>query len=112
MHEMRDEWPWLFHQSPPTVRLFHRGRWREFGRAVWEAAKPGVVLQYRERSCPASDHLYVHADGTWAIDHRDQANPDPPYNRPLEHLVRDVEGGGALLALAAAVVFVGILSLG
>ncbi|MBZ0235614.1 MAG: hypothetical protein K8M05_25010 [Deltaproteobacteria bacterium] len=104
MHEYREEWPHLFHQSPASVTLFVRGAWRTFDRAVWQAAKPGIVLQYRERSCPASDHLYVYADGTWAIDHRDQANPDPPCNRPLEHLARDVEGGGVLLVAAAVLI--------
>jgi hypothetical protein len=82
--------------SPPV-----RGRWRSSGypesvtvdgrmyrKAQWKWPKPGVVAQYREAVRDNSHHLYVLADGTYVINHYDEANPDQ--GLAFEHLVRDV----------------------
>ena len=99
MHRAHLSWPFSLAHSPDDVVVFHAGRRRRFRRAVYQWSKAGVALQYREVACPASWHLYVHAKGTYVVDHVDRANPDPPCNRPVEHLVRDVPGGGVVAVL-------------
>jgi hypothetical protein len=87
---------WSLSSFPELVTLLGR----TFRRATWAAPRPDVVAQYREDVDHNSMHLLVHGDGTWIIDHTDDANPD--HGLVLEHTFRDVAqttvGGLALVA--------------
>jgi hypothetical protein len=90
---------WTFRGFPPAVSLLGR----PFTRAKWQAPRAGVVAQYREDVDRYSLHLYVLEDGTWIIDHSDDANPDR--GLVLEHTFRDViHTPVGALALVAVVV--------
>lgn len=78
-----------------------RGRWsapgfpaevtmagRLFRKANWQWPYTGVVAQYREAIPVNSRHLLVLDDGSFIIDHYDEANPDS--GAAFEHLVKDV----------------------
>ena len=97
-------WPHCLNHSPTEVTVFHEGRYRVFRRAFFAWPQRSIALQYREVSCPESWHLYVFDNCTYRVDHRDQANPDPPCGRGVEHFVKDVPNAGAWAALAVLVV--------
>lgn len=75
---------WTAPGFPKSVTL----RGRVFKRAQWKFPKTGVVAQYREAVPVNSHHLLVLGDGTFIIDHYDEANPDA--GRAIEHLIKDV----------------------
>jgi len=75
---------WSFEGLPQAVQVAGR----QFRRTESGTPKPGVIGQYREDKSTNSTHLYVHADGRWAITHLDEFNPDK--GRVLEHFVTDV----------------------
>lgn len=76
---------WTFQGYPETVSLLGR----VFKRSKkWAAPYHLVVAQYREDVDHHSMHLLVKADGTWLIEHTDDANPER--GLVLEHTVRDV----------------------
>lgn len=95
---------WLLHK--PDGSLFFPSvvtvDGRRFVRSdTWAAPLPGVAKQYREDVDRNSMHLEVRNDGTWEIDHIDEANPE--HGLVLEHAVRDVIQtplGAALLTVA------------
>jgi hypothetical protein len=76
---------WTFPGFPKRVELGGR----TFVRSDhWAAPLPGVAKQYREDVARQAMHLYVLDDGTWKIDHIDEANPEK--GLVLEHAFRDV----------------------
>lgn len=76
---------WTFQGFPETVLIAGR----TFKRSTkWAAPLRLVVAQYREDVDRNSMHLLVKADGTWAIEHTDDANPER--GLVLEHTLRDV----------------------
>jgi hypothetical protein len=75
---------WTSRSFPETVTLGGR----VFQKAVWQWPRPGVVAQYRENVPESSRHLFVLQDGTFVIDHVDEANPD--IGNPLAHFMNDV----------------------
>lgn len=83
---------------------------RTFKRCVtWCAPYRLVVAQYREDVDHNSMHLFVKADGTWIIEHTDDANPER--GLVLEHAVRDViqtPVGAVLLAFGVVLVSAGV----
>jgi hypothetical protein len=76
--------PWTFDGFPQSVNVDGRA----FVKATWAAPYPGVQAQYRENVDYHSMHLEVLDDGTWKIDHTDDANPDRGH--VLEHAIQDV----------------------
>lgn len=85
---------------PPHVSIGGR----DFTRSTtWAAPYPGVVAQYREDRDREAMHLMVQSDGTWFVDHVDEANPER--GLVLEHAYRDVihTWWGALLLTGAVV---------
>lgn len=97
---------WTAHGFPDTVVLLGR----TFKRSQkWAAPYRLVVAQYREDVDHHSMHLLVRADGTWIIEHTDDANPER--GLVLEHAVRDViqtPGGALLLTLGVVAVSAGL----
>lgn len=103
---------WLIHEQngalffPDVTNLLGR----VFKRSTkWAAPYAGVVAQYREDVDRHAMHLMVSADGTWTIDHIDDANPER--GLVLEHTFRDVvqtPWGAALLAAGVLGVSVGL----
>jgi hypothetical protein len=91
--------PWPFQGLPPVVSLgsqtFMRAR-------VASPFYSGVVGQYREAVPWNSQHMMVYGNGTFVIDHVDEANPDAGHL--VAHALLDVnEGvavGAALFGLA------------
>lgn len=76
---------WAFNGFPDTVLI----NGRTFKRSTkWAAPYHLVVAQYREDVDHDSMHLMVKADGTWIIEHTDDANPER--GLVLEHTLRDV----------------------
>jgi hypothetical protein len=76
---------WAFPDFPKRVELGGR----TFVRSdTWAAPLSGVARQYREDVERQAMHLYVLTDGTWKIDHIDEANPEK--GLVLEHAFRDV----------------------
>lgn len=76
---------WPFDYFPETVEL---NGTRTFRKITW--AWPfysGVVEQYRETIDYDAMHLKVYRDGSFVIDHVDEANPSA---HPFEHAVLDV----------------------
>lgn len=76
---------------------------------TWAAPYSGVVAQYREDVDRKAMHLMVHSDGTWIVDHVDEANPER--GLVLEHTLKDVihtPWGAALLALGVVGLVAGI----
>lgn len=64
---------WAFPDFPKRVELGGR----TFVRSdTWAARLSGVARQYREDVARHAMHLYVLDDGTWKIDHVDEANPE------------------------------------
>jgi hypothetical protein len=91
---------WSFPDFPDSVVL----NGRTFKRSTkWAAPYHLVVAQYREDVDHNSLHLMVKADGTWSIDHTDDANPER--GLVLEHTFRDVIQTplGAVLFTAAVI---------
>lgn len=103
---------WLVHDQsgalffPPAANLLGR----VFKRSTkWAAPYAGVAAQYREDVDRRAMHLMVHTDGTWVIDHVDEANPER--GLVLEHTFRDVvqtPWGAALLVAGVLGVSVGL----
>ncbi len=96
---------WALASFPELVTLLGR----TFRRASWAAPRPDVVAQYREDIDHQSMHLLVHGDGSWVIDHTDDANPD--HGLVLEHTFRDVAQttvGGLALVVGLFAVTVGL----
>lgn len=85
---------------PPRITIGPRSFTRS---TKWAASYPGVVAQYREDLDRNAMHLMVHDDGTWSIDHVDEANPER--GLVLEHAYRDVihTWWGALLLTGGVV---------
>lgn len=85
---------WQFEGFPRAIRIngtrFTRSR-------VWTWPYAGVVAQYREAQPTCAAHLQVLEDGTWRIDHLDEANPDQ--GRVVEHFVEDTTPGKVLKPL-------------
>ena len=79
---------------------------RTFRKAVLKEQKPNVVEQYREHVAKHSFHLYVMADGSWTIDHRDEVNPDiGGAAAAVEHFVVDHPLGQALAVCGVCILF-------
>ena len=80
---LRGKWP--LKDFPDRVvilgRVFKRSK-------TWAAPYHLVVAQYREDVDRDSMHLMVKADGSWLIEHTDDANPER--GLVLEHTFRDV----------------------
>lgn len=97
---------WSFQGFPDTVMILGR----TFKRSKkWAAPQHLVVAQYREDVDHNSMHLLVKADGTWIIEHTDDANPER--GLVLEHTLRDViqtPVGAVLLSLAVVAVSAGL----
>ena len=95
---LRGTWP--FNGFPDSVvisgRTFKRSK-------KWAAPYHLVVAQYREDVDHDSMHLMVKADGTWIIEHTDDANPER--GLVLDHTLRDViqTPVGAVLFTSAVV---------
>lgn len=79
---IRGRWPGP--DFPDTVTMSGR----LFRKAGWKWPYTGVVAQYREAIPVNSRHLLVLDDGTFIIDHYDEANPDS--DAAFKHLVKDV----------------------
>ena len=97
---------WTFDGFPLRVVLLGRSFVRS---DKWSAPRDKVLRQYREDVPRNSMHLLVHDDGTWSIDHVDDANPE--LGLVLEHALRDVVQtplGSMLLAAAVVGVSAGI----
>lgn len=94
---------WPFSDYPERVDLLGKSFTRS---RKWAFPYAGVVAQYREDVDRHSMHLMVLADGSFEVDHVDDANPERGH--VLEHALKDVSNttGGALVILAggAAVV--------
>lgn len=58
-----------------------------FQRATWASPFEGAVAQYREVVEYDAMHLLIYRNGTFVIDHLDEANPDQGH--VLEHAVLD-----------------------
>jgi hypothetical protein len=96
---------WTPQGFPPSVVLLGR----TFKRAVWAAPRRLVVAQYREDVDRDSMHLLVRADGSWIVEHTDDANPDR--GLLLEHTFRDAiqtPVGAAIFSVGVVAVSVGI----
>ena len=91
---------WPFQGFPRQITLGEPdGSTHTFAIAQW--ASPfysGVVQQYRETVPTNAQHLMIFRDGSFLIDHVDEANPDQ--GLVLQHAVLDV---GAPLAAGLAV---------
>lgn len=101
---LRGAWP--FADYPARVELGGRSFVRS---DTWAVPLQHVVRQYREDRDRDSMHLYVRDDGTWEIDHIDEANPER--GLVLEHAFRDVvhtNWGAALLVVGVVGVSVGL----
>jgi hypothetical protein len=75
----------------------------------WSAPLPGVAKQYREDRDRNALHLYVLTNGTWKIDHVDEANPER--GLVFEHAIKDVSQtwwGAALFATGAVMLSAGL----
>lgn len=101
---LRGRWPVVSEAGgldfPPSIELAGRA----FERSdTWAAPYAGVVAQYREARDRDAMHMLVHDDGTWSIDHIDEANPER--GLALEHAYRDVihTWWGALLLTGTVV---------
>lgn len=97
---------WTFEGFPERVELGGRSFVRS---DRWAAPLPGVAKQYREDVARQAMHLYALDDGTWKIDHIDEANPDK--GLVLEHALKDVIHtwwGAALLIGGSLAVSAGI----
>lgn len=98
---------WTFQGFPDSVvingRVFKHSK-------KWAAPYHLVVAQYREDVDHDSMHLMVKADGTWIIEHTDDANPER--GLVLEHTFRDVIQTplGAALFTASCVAVAAALS--
>lgn len=92
-------WPWSHY---PDVITWER---RELRKAKLKQPYEGVVEQYRETVETDSHHLKVKDDGTWVVDHTDDANPD--MDRVAEHFFRDVPLGQGIVVVGVAALFVG-----
>lgn len=92
--------PWPFADFPQHVQLSGRSFTRS---DKWAAPLPHVRKQYREDVDRNSMHLNVLDDGSWEIDHIDEANPER--GLVLEHTFRDVihTGWGAALLTVGVV---------
>jgi hypothetical protein len=92
---LRGAWP--FADYPEHVQIIGRN----FRRSdTWAMPMPHVAKQYREDVDRQSMHLEVLDDGTWEINHIDEANPER--GLVLEHTVKDViqtPWGAALLTV-------------
>lgn len=101
-------WPWP--DNYPELIFFED---RRFCLASWAWPYSGVAAQYREDRPENSAHLLVLSDGTYRIDHLDEANPD--HGRVGQHFFRDTPFGKALstgygqFALGALGGFVAVL---
>jgi hypothetical protein len=97
---------WTFNGHPDTITLL--GHTFKLS-TKWAAPRRFVVAQYREDVPHNSLHLMVKSDGTWSIDHTDDANPEQ--GLVLEHAVLDVVQtpvGALLLTAAVAAVSAGV----
>lgn len=91
---------WPFGSYPDVVSVGGA----TFRRAVW--AWPfysGVVAQYRQDVATNAMHLMVYRDGSFVIEHMDEANPDA--GLVLEHAALDAP---LATAIAAGVVGFGL----
>ena len=92
---------WPFSDYPIQVDI----NGSRFIEAYYEFPYVGVVAQYREDRDYGSKHLMVYDDGSYLIDHLDEANPDRGH--VSEHLMLDVmpTTGGFIItsALAASI---------
>ncbi len=82
---------WLLHKQDGSMLFPERTMigGRVFVRSdTWAGPVAGVAKQYREDVARQAMHLYVLDDGTWKIDHIDEANPEK--GLVLEHAFRDV----------------------
>lgn len=79
---IRGRWPGP--DFPETVTMAGR----LFRKAGWAWPYTGVVAQYREAIPVNSRHLLVLDDGSFIIDHYDEANPDA--GAAIDHLIKDV----------------------
>lgn len=97
---------WTFKGFPDVVVMLGR----TFKRSTkWAAPYHLVVAQYREDVDHDSMHLMVKADGTWIIEHTDDANPER--GLVLEHTLRDViqtPVGAVLFGLGVVAVSAGV----
>jgi hypothetical protein len=59
-----------------------------FRRATWASPFDGASAQYREVTDYNAMHLVIYRNGSFVIDHLDEANPDQRH--VLEHAVLDV----------------------
>lgn len=98
--------PWPFDDFPEHIEMAGR----HFTRSdTWAAPLPHVRKQYREDVDRQSMHLEVFDNGTWEINHVDEANPER--GLVLEHAVRDVihtPWGAALLTLGVVGIVAGV----
>lgn len=96
---------WTLQGYPETVTMLGR----TFKRSTkWAAPYRMVVAQYREDVDRDSMHLIVNANGTWIIEHTDDANPER--GLVLEHTFRDVIQtplGATLFALSVVALSAG-----
>ncbi len=97
---------WTLQGFPDSVVMLGR----TFKRCkTWCAPYRLVVAQYREDVDHNSLHLMVKSDGTWIIDHTDDANPER--GLVLEHAVRDAiqtPVGAVLLAVGVVLASAGL----
>ena len=89
--------------DPPITGVWkHRG----FPKVVWEAGvqfvrsdfwtlpQRGVCAQYRQAVRENAAHLHVLVDGSFRIDHLDEANPDQ--GEVVQHFIKDTPVGKGL----------------
>jgi hypothetical protein len=106
---LRGRWPFLQYDGVMLLPKEFSLDGRTFRKAVLKEEKPGVLEQYREHVAKYSFHLYVMADGSWTIDHRDEVNPDiGGAPAAVMHFLVDHPVGQAL-TVAGICLFVGVM---
>lgn len=76
---------WIYGNAFPVEIAMNN---RTYRRALWSFPRTNVVAQYREAKKTNSQHLFVMNDGTYVVDHIDEANPDQ--GMVLTHFLKDV----------------------
>lgn len=79
---IRGKWP--YKNFPVTITVASK----PFKKALWQWPRPDVIAQYREDAENDAHHLFVMHDGTYVIDHVDEANPDKGHL--VAHVLNDV----------------------
>ena len=86
---------WALTMCPYPRFINYAGRSYELAR--WRWPYKDVVAQYREMVPFNARHLKVFADGTFVIDHLDEANPDR--GQLVRHFFKDTKVGKFIKAV-------------